>query len=107
MSYLSADLFYVMCYFTSRRVVHFPQPVACWVAFGQSWYPLRFDNVIKTHIRRCCSQTDSMYNAGGMLGGAVDRFKVVMSGKDRVKMSTMVGGGLSALLLLWWLIPLL
>lgn len=44
-----------------------------------------------------------MLSTRGMLGGAVDRFKVVMSDKQNSKMFTIVMGTVFVLLLLYYL----
>eukprot|EP00882_Tetradesmus_deserticola_P004696 GHRQ01004950.1.p2 GENE.GHRQ01004950.1~~GHRQ01004950.1.p2 ORF type:complete len:107 (+),score=34.07 GHRQ01004950.1:37-321(+) len=46
---------------------------------------------------------DTMFSTGGMLGGAADKFKVVMNNKQNRQMLTFVGGFAVALLLVYYL----
>eukprot|EP00878_Enallax_costatus_P002751 GHUV01002941.1.p2 GENE.GHUV01002941.1~~GHUV01002941.1.p2 ORF type:complete len:108 (+),score=30.98 GHUV01002941.1:451-774(+) len=47
---------------------------------------------------------DSMFATGGMLGGARDKFKMVMNNKQNKQMLTFVGGFAFVLLLLYFLL---
>lgn len=47
--------------------------------------------------------TDAMLGTRGMLGGAVDKFKVVMNNKQNKQMLTFIGGFAAVLLLLYYL----
>ena len=48
-----------------------------------------------------------MMDARNMLSGAVAKLRLVMSDKGGKRMAPLVAGGVSLLLMLWWVIPLL